>query len=161
MDVIRFKKNKKRKIRDQVKSVLTSLLAIIMILLGIQIQSNSLIIIFVGFLGFGIYLIIKSFSTADTVVVNNKGISSNVNGMGLIDWKFIEDFEIKKAVNAMVLVVIINDTEKLLSTVNKVSQKLMKSNIKRLGSPVIIPQSEFHEPLQLVKEKIEKYKNSL
>ena len=84
-----------------------------------------------------------------------------MNGIGLIAWKYIEGFEIKKGINATFLVIKVSDTEELLSSVNRVSRILMKSNIKRLGSPVAIPQSEFHEPLQLVKEVIEAYKSSL
>lgn len=161
MTEIRFNKNRKSKIRGLILSIFTSLLAIVMIFLGIQSQSNSIVIIFTGFLALGIYLITKSIQTSDTVIVNKVGISSKVNGMGLITWEFIESFEIKKAVNTTVLVINVNDSEKLLSTINKASQKLMKSNIKRLGSPVVIPQSEFHEPLEVSLSKIEKYKNNL
>ena len=161
MKAIKFTKNRKNKTKDLILSIFTTLLAITMIYKGVQSQSNSVIIIFVGFLGLGISLIIKSIKVADTIIVNQDGISSKVNRMGLIKWEFIERFEIKKAVNTTVMVIHTKDTEKLLNTLSKSTQILMKSNIKRLGSPVVIPQSEFHEPLEVALSKIEKFKSSL
>lgn len=161
MDDIRFKKNNKRYGRSRILSVFSSLLAIVTILLGILIKSTPATIFGVIYLGFGIYLIVRSYSKKDTVIVNKEGIYTYVNGAGLIPWEFIEGFKIKKAVNNTCLVIKVNDVEKLLSTKNKVSQKLMKSNIKCLGSPVVIPYSEFYESLILVQDKLEEYRGSL
>lgn len=161
MEDIRFKKNPKNNKREIIKAGMTSVLSVFMLIYGVQYNSLFIIIVFAVFLVLGLYLIYSSLQNKDTVVINEKGISSNANGMGLIEWKYIEDFEIKKAVNAIVLVVKINDIEKLLSQMSKGSKLLMKTNIKKLGSPVIIPESEFNEPLITAKDRIEKYKNSL
>lgn len=132
-----------------------------MIGLGIYVHSNTIIILHVFLLGYGFYSLKRIISNAETVVVNEKGISSRVNKMGLVKWEYIKAFEIKDAINSKVLVVYINDHEKLLSEMNRVSKILMKTNIKRLGSPVIIPESEFNDSLYEVKKRIEEYKNSL
>ncbi len=161
MDDIRFKKNKKYKRKEMIKGGFVLILSVAMLIYGVHSNSLINIIVFTGILVLGLYLIYNSFKNNDTVIINEKGISSSTNGMGLINWKYIEDFEIKKAFNTNVLVVKVNDLEKLLSEMSKVSKQLMKSNIKKLGSPVIIPESEFNEPLDKVKDRIEKYKNSL
>ncbi len=161
MEDIRFKKNKKKNKREIIKAGMTAILSVAMIIYGAYIDSLFIIIVFAGFLVLGLYLIYNSLKNKDTVIINEKGISSNTNKMGLIKWKYIEDFEIKNTVNTKVLVVKVNDLEKLLNEMTKVSKLLMKTNIKKLGSPVIIPESEFNEPLDNVKDRIEKYKNSL
>lgn len=161
MDDLRFTKNKKSIQRAKALAIAIVILALVMLGLGTMIISSSMILSFLILLGFGIYLMIQNFGANDTVVVNQHGINSRVNAMGRIDWEHIEGFEIRKAVNTMVLVIKINDPEKLLSTKNKASKALMRSNIKRLGSPVVIPEPEFHEPLNVVKEKMENYRQGL
>lgn len=161
MEDIRFKKNKKNRKKEIIKAGLTAILSIVMLVFGIYNNSRFTIIVFAGLFILGFYLIYNSIKNKDTVIINEKGISSNTNGMGLIRWEYIEDFEIQNAVNAKIFVVKINDFEKLLFEMNKISRQLMKSNIKKLGSPVIIPASEFNESLNNVKMRIEKYRNSL
>lgn len=161
MDEIRFKRNPKSIIKGRFLSIVGTSLALLMVILGLMSRLMPIVIFFIGFLGLGIYFIRQSYRETDTVIVNQKGISSRVNGMGLIPWRFIEGLEIKEAVNAKVLVVEINNTEKLLRTVNAVSRRMMASNIKKLKSPVVIPQAEFHEPLEKAKEKIEEYRKGL
>ncbi len=158
MEELRFQKNQKSKKREVLKASFIILFAILILL----IQSNqTTMILSTIFLILGIYLIYSSLKNKDTVVVSEKGILSSVNGMSLIKWVHIRDFEIKKAVNVNVLVVNVSDTDKLLNEMNKVSKQLMRTNIKKLGSPVIIPESEFNNSLEEVKSKIENYKNSL
>ena len=161
MEDIRFKKNKKHIKREIIKGVLSIVLSLCMLIFVIKSNEIISIVIFIALIILGIYLIYNSLKNKDTVIVNEKGVFSRTNGMNLIKWEYIENFEIKKALNAKVLVININDTDKLLNEMNKVSKQLMTSNIKKLGSPVIIPESEFDESLNIVKERIENYKNSL
>lgn len=161
MEEVRFKKNKKSKVTGIVISIVIIFFASAMSILCMQSQYNLSLIIFIVFLVYGFYLLIKLLINADTVTVNTNGILSQVNGRGSIEWKFIEGLEISKAIHSKVLVVKVKDLDNLFKTVNKVSKKLMKTNIKRYGNPVVIPQSEFNEPLENVKERIENYKNRL
>lgn len=108
----------------------------------------------------GAFFIIKGLLNSDTVIINTEGIYSNVNKMGLIKWSFIEGFEIKKLKNTSGIVVKINDQEGLLREMNPVSKVLMSSNIKRLGSPVILPESEMDKPLEIVLTELTAYKTA-
>lgn len=91
------------------------------------------------------------------IEVNSEGIKNNTNGMGLIKWEFINGFEIKKGINGNFLVANIVNQEKLLREVNSVSRFLMKTNIKPLGSPVVISEETFNEPLESVLCKIKAF----
>lgn len=161
MTDIRFKKNKKAKYKGLILSGFSILVSILMIVIGIQINKIPIIVIFTLFLIIGLYLIYKSILNQDTVIVDKKGITSITNGMGLVKWEYIVNLKITKAINSNVLVIEINNEEKLLAEMNNISKQLMKTNIKRLGSPVIIPESEFNTTLEDVIKRIEKYKNSL
>lgn len=37
----------------------------------------------------------------------------------------------------------------------------MRKNIRKLGYPIVIPQSELHDSIDLVKDRLETYKNTL
>jgi len=158
MNDLRFKK---RKIRRQVISVMSILLSTVMVLLGVLFKSNSILFIFISLLLLGIYLFIKSIRMVDSIIVNTNGIHSSIKGMELIEWKFIEDFEIKNGINTMILLIKVKDQEQLLNVVNKRSRRTMRKNIRKLGYPIVIPQSELHDSIDLVKDRLETYKNTL
>ena len=159
MEDLQFKKNRKSVRREIMKAIMVVILAILIFV--IQSDQLTMVIISAGLVILGFYLIYNSLKNKNTVIVNKRGILSSTNGMSLIKWEYIEGFEIKKAVNTEVLVVTVNDIDTLLSEMNRISKQLMKTNIKKLGSPVIIPKSEFNDSLTEAKAKIEKYKNSL
>jgi len=159
MEDLRFKKNRKSIKREIMKAIMVIILAILILVL--QSDQIAMVIISTALVILALFLIYNSLKNKNTVIVNKNGILSRTNGMSLIKWEYIESFEIRKAVNAVVLVVKVNDIDKLLSEMNKISKQLMKSNIKKLGSPVIIPESEFNDSLTNAKDKIEEYKNSL
>jgi hypothetical protein len=161
MDSISYKKNKKAKNKELILSGIAIAMSLFMIKYSDQNNMILFIAMFLGLPGFALYVIYNSLLDNATVTVNQFGISSNTNLMGLVKWEYIVDFEIEKAVNSKVLVVNINDIESFLSEKNIISTQLMKSNIKRLGSPVIIPESEFNYSLDVVKREIEDYKNSI
>jgi hypothetical protein len=53
------------------------------------------------------------------------------------------------------------NTEEFLSKKNKVVSLLMRSNIKTLGSPVVIAENEFDQSLHEVVLKIEEFRKNL
>lgn len=161
MNDLIFTKSKQNRILGLIISIVLIILSIYMIVhfLKLNLILNSIIFIFL--LGISIYMLYKNIMNTPTVRVNHIGIKSNVNGMGMIKWELIDGFEIKKAINARVIAVKINDQNTLMNDINKVSKKLMNTNIKKLGSPVVIPKSEFQLPLEIVLDKIESYRSNL
>ena len=160
MTQIIFRKNNIQKTNTILLSLITVIILCGLILYGIKDSSLLLIISSSLFLVIAIYQLFKAIINAPTVIINEDGINSKVNGMGLIRWDLIERFEIKKPAKTPMLVIIINDEKKLFEGINKLSTLIMKSNIKKLGSPVVIPESEFNEPLEIVIDKIEVFRNS-
>lgn len=95
-----------------------------------------------------------------TLWVDEKGLHSAINGMKLLEWKYVDHFEIKENNKQSFLVVYLNDTELFLQRKNSVSRLLMRSNVKALGSPVALPQAEFDKPLEEVKKELEVYQKA-
>lgn len=156
MKELTFKKSSKAKQKDKLLSVF--LVTLLLIALYIAYNDNSkasLIILSLMLIG-GVSFLYKSWSNKNTVIVNNQGIYNQTNGMGLIEWEYITSFEISKLRNAEVLIVKINDSNKLLSGKNAITRQLMKSNINKLGSPIVIMGSEFNQELGWVKKELEK-----
>jgi hypothetical protein len=160
MDIIRYKQNNKNRIRSIIAQSFL-LISITITLLAIENYSKIILAVALILSSLCLFFIIKGLLNRDTIVINSIGIYSKVNGMGLIKWSFIDGFEIKKIINSTGIIVKINDQEGLLDEMNFVSKILMKSNIKKLGSPVILPESEFNESLEIVIVKLIAYKKSL
>lgn len=99
-------------------------------------------------------LIIHVLSNKVTVTVDEKGVKNKTNFMGLIEWKSISHFELKKAMGRKFIVIHLNDVDAFLKSKRKVSRTLMKSNIKKLGSPAVISEFEFDKDLDLVVEEL-------
>ena len=157
MKELHFYKNNKSKNREVFKASVVILIAFLIFALQTSLIIN---IVATVFLAAGLYLIYRALKSKNTVTVSSEGIYSSVNGMGLIRWEHIKAFEIKNAFNARVLVVHVYDTGKLLDEMKMIPKHLMRTNIKTLGSAVIIPESEFELPLEEAKMKIENYKIS-
>lgn len=97
-----------------------------------------------------------------TLQVDEKGLYSAINGMKLLEWKYVDHFELNtNKNNQSFLVVYLNDMELFLRRKNSVSRLLMRSNVKALGSPVVFPQTEFDKPLEEVKKELEAYQKGL
>lgn len=161
MNTLKFKKNKKSKTKGIFMSSFVIVLSLVVLFFGLVGLSPVIMIIYCGFLFLGVYLLTKALSNKETVVVDTDGIVTKVNGAGLIHWKFIKGFELKKIGRINFLVVLLKDDKGYLETVSQVKRSIMKTNIKRLGSPIAIPQSEFHLPLEEVKENLEAFKQQL
>lgn len=158
MEELIFKRNRKSKHAG----LAISLLAIFVALLAFFMLENNYLMYFIiiATLVLNFKLLIDNIRNVSIVKVNQKGIFTRVNGIGLIKWEFIEDIEIKKLKNSMGIVFKIGQPEKLFKEKNFITVFLMKTNLKALGSPVIIPKEEFHVPLETALEKIENYRNS-
>jgi hypothetical protein len=142
---IEYFKDSKQNRKDKFSSIILILFSSLALVNGYNII--SLLIIGAMGLAVGLFLAKSSFSKKPAVLVNKYGIKTNVNGIGLVPWIEIEDFEIVEGPNTEFIKVIINDNNTLLSRKNRLTKILMKSNVKRLGSIVVIPKQEFDKPL--------------
>lgn len=119
------------------------------------------VIFFVILIVFGLLLFLRNLRSKRTLILNDQGISCRTNAIGLVEWKFIEGLEIVKASQSRILVFKIKNTEELLSQKNKAIALLMRSNIKPLGSPVVIAENEFDQSLEEVIIAIEAFRKNL
>ena len=119
------------------------------------------VIFFVILIVFGLLLFLRNMRSKKTLLLNEQGIICRTNAIGLVEWKFIEGVEIVKASQSRILVFKITNTEELLSQKNKAVALLMRSNIKPLGSPVVIAENEFNQSLDDVILKIEAFRKNL
>lgn len=158
MKDLKFTKNKKSK-RKQI--ILSCIILVVISILLIMRQTTINISIFISLSIVACYMLYQTLKDKETVIINEKGIFSNVNNMGLIKWEHIKSFEIKKVFNQKLLIVNVLESEKLLNDKGSISKILMKSNIKKTGSPVVIPESEFNYPIDIVIIKLQDYKNRL
>jgi|GEM_PF-2756102 len=161
MDAHTFYKSHKNKITE----ILVGLLLIIVsVKLGMMQYKNKVyfpVIFFVVLGVFGLLLILRNLRSKKTLILNQQGIVCRTNAIGLVEWKFIDGVEIKKASQSRILAFKITNTEELLSQKNKAVAVLMRSNIKPLGSPVVISENEFNESLDEIVLKIEAFRKNL
>jgi len=161
MDVHTFYKSHKNKITEILVGLL---LVIVSIKLGMMQYKNKAyfpVTFFVVIGVFGLLLILRNLRSKKTLILNQQGIVCRTNAIGLVEWKFIDGVEIKKASQSRILAFNITNTEELLSQKNKAVALLMRSNIKPLGSPVVIAENEFNESLEEVVLKIEGFRETL
>jgi hypothetical protein len=159
MEELVFKRNRKSKNAG----LALNLLAIFIALFAFFIVENNYFInfIIIATLVLNFKLLIDNVRNVSSVKVNQEGIFTRVNGIGLIKWEFIEGIEIKKLKNSMGIIFKIGQPEKLFKEKNFITVFLMKTNLKALESPVIIPKEEFDVPIETALEKIENYRNTL
>lgn len=150
-----FYRNKKFRRKQIMLSILIMVLSAFMIYV---VPTLTMYILFGLFFSVGSFIFYSFITNKPTVIVNEEGIKNGANGMGSIAWKYITGFEIKKGINFIAIVIKINDEEDFFKDKSKLAKGLMKTNVKRFGSPVIIPESEFNVPLLEAIEMIEKYR---
>jgi hypothetical protein len=161
MDVHTFYKSHKNKILE---ILIGLLLVIVSVKLGMMQYKNKVyfpVTFFVVLGVFGLLLILRNLRSQKTLILNQQGIVCRTNAIGLVEWKFIDGVEIKKASQSRILAFNITNTEELLSQKNKAVALLMRSNIKPLGSPVVIAENEFDQSLDDVILKIEAFRKNL
>ncbi|WP_298426324.1 STM3941 family protein [uncultured Kordia sp.] len=114
--------------------------------------------VFFGFLFFlGTYGLLRLALRKPTVTVTDEGIKSSGNGMGFIPWEFITGFEIKEGINFTAIVIMITHQERFFEDKTSIVTKIMRVNVKRFGTPIVLSESLFHIPLEKVKTHLEDF----
>ncbi|WP_298515822.1 STM3941 family protein [uncultured Kordia sp.] len=152
-----FYRNPKRRKKELFFSVLIIVISVAAILF----LASAFVYIFFGIFTFvGLYLLNAYAQNKPSVIVSEEGILCSVNGVGMISWEFVDGFTIKSGFNFEALVIVLKDQEVFFRDKNSMVKNLMKSNVRRFGSPAIIPETEFHVSLQNAMGMIENYRNS-
>lgn len=116
MRELKHYKSKNHKVRDRRASIFLIVFSNFLILF--LYNTGSIWFLVLSFI-LGVFLLFNSFKKRKTVVLNEKGISSKANGMGLIEWKYINGFSLKKSYKSFsFLVADINDVESALKSKN-------------------------------------------
>lgn len=122
-------------------------------------SSTSFLLIFLLLLSF--YIFYDTIRNSNSVIVNHLGIYSKINGMGLIEWKYIADLSKIKTNRGNFLKVKLHNNDKLLYSKNFIVSRLMQTNIKKFGTPVVIPENEFGKPISEIIREIELFKKNI
>jgi hypothetical protein len=157
MGKIEFFKSRPQRIKSGI--LYSFLLLIFSYLTVFEIKENHFInsMLFLIFILVSTISLIKIILNQPTVLINSEGIRNNTNNTGLIEWRYIKDFEIKTVMNRKILVINLSYQDTFLANKNPIARMLMKTNIKKLGSPTAIGEFEFNEPLENVIEKINSF----
>lgn len=153
-----FYKSRKNKITEIFIGLFLVTIPLKLALTQYKNKSYFPVIFFVILIVFGLLLLLRNLRSTKTLILNEQGIICRTNAIGLVEWKFIEGLEIVKASQSKVLTFKINNSEELLNQKNKAVALLMRSNIKPLGSPVVIAENEFDRSLNDVIIKIEDFR---
>ena len=153
-----FYKSRKNKITEIFIGLFLVIIPLKLALTQYKNKSYFPVIFFVILIVFGLLLLLRNLRSTKTLILNEQGIICRTNAIGLVEWKFIEGLEIVKASQSKVLTFKINNSEELLNQKNKAVALLMRSNIKPLGSPVVIAENEFDRSLNDVIIKIEDFR---
>ena len=151
-----YKKSNRNIIKEIILLIMIISLSIFMI---ITFEGSTTVFLFLPLILISLFFLIATAINRNkpTVIVDSNGIKSKVNGMGIVEWKFVQEIKIVKGIRTTFLVVKINEVDDFLKNKSKISQKLMKSNIGRLGSPCVIPETQFEKPLVNVVNEIKRY----
>lgn len=160
MNTFIFYKSAKNKIIELIISIVLIALPLKLALTQYKNKAYFPVIFFVILIVFGLLLFLRNMRSKKTLLLNEQGIICRTNAIGLVEWKFIEGLEIVKASQSRILVFKITNPEELLSQKNKAVALLMRSNIKPLGSPVVIAENEFNQSLDEVVLKIEDFRKN-
>lgn len=97
-----------------------------------------------------------SLTITDVSIVDNLSIFS----CGRILWDDIIDVEIKRMTFAEILIIKVQSPLKYLQHKNIIQRRVLKQLIKKMGSPVIIPDQRINHDLHKLKEILLEYKNN-
>jgi hypothetical protein len=161
MQIETFYKSRKNKITEIFIGLFLVAIPLKLALTQYKNKAYFPVIFFVILIVFGLLLFLRNMRSKKTLLLNEQGIICRTNAIGLVEWKFIEGLEIVKASQSRILVFKITNTEELLSQKNKAVALLMRSNIKPLGSPVVIAENEFNQSLEEVIIAIEAFRKNL
>lgn len=161
MQIETFYKSRKNKITEIFIGLFLVAIPLKLALTQYKNKAYFPVVFFVILIVFGLLLFLRNLRSKKTLLLNEQGIICRTNAIGLVEWKFIEGLEIVKASQSRILVFKITNTEDLLSQKNKAVALLMRSNIKPLGSPVVIAENEFNQSLEEVIIAIEAFRKNL
>jgi hypothetical protein len=161
MNVHTFHKSQKKKIAEILIGLFLVLAPLKLALMQYKNKAYFPVVIFVILSVFGLLLLVRNLRSKKTLILNEQGIICRTNAIGLVEWKYIEGVQISKASQSKMLVFNMKNTDEFLSKKNKVVSLLMRSNIKPLGSPVVIAENEFDQSLDEVVLKIEAFRKNL
>ncbi len=162
MEVLKYYKSETQKKRDRVASLITLTFSGLIIYSSVQKEIKWIVLFFSIIFLIGVFQFVHSFINKPSLTIDEKGILSKANNAKYIEWKYIQGFMINNTNNRFVfLAVELNDDKRALKNKNSISKLLMKSNIKRLGSPVVFPSLLFQKPLAEVIEEIKTFKLEL
>ncbi|WMI68190.1 STM3941 family protein [Mangrovimonas sp. YM274] len=150
MESVKYYRNSKSKTKDISLSIFLFLIGVTLTYLD-----NFVVGILISIIA--LIIIVRALLKLPSVTVNELGIVTKVNGIGLTKWDYIQGFEIKKLFNTTCIALIIKDQDKYINSKNKIIQKLIKSNLSKVGSPVIIPSQEFNKDLNIVIKEFENF----
>lgn len=157
METILFTRNAQHAKREKILTVITVLMGMWMIIQSISYGAILPVVFFGAITGLGVNHWIKIIKNKPSVIVNERGITSKTNFMGLVSWDHITGFELKQIGRSVLLVVLVRDSKKVLNERSWMARILMSTNTKRLGSPVVIPASEFDRPMEEVFDIVDGY----
>lgn len=92
----------------------------------------------------GVYALRKIFDKKAGLIIDSNGITDNSNGasVGLIEWQDIADVEIKHVTSTkFILINVVNPEKYIKKAKSKMKAKLMRSNMKLVGTPIAITSS--------------------
>lgn len=158
MKRIAYHKNPNQSRKEKAAIILLFFLSTIALILWYD--NLSVVLASIGTLLISLYFAKSTFGSEPTVLVDHDGIKTRVNSIGLVAWKHIKGFEKEKGVNSEFIMVLIDDIDELLAEKGKVAGALMKSNVKKMGSPVVIPKQEFGKPLDEVLAELKEAKTA-
>ena len=161
MNVHTFHKSQKKKIAEILIGLFLVLAPLKLALMQYKNKAYFPVVIFVILSVFGLLLLVRNLRSKKTLILNEQGIICRTNAIGMVEWKYIDGVQILKASQSNMLVFNMKNTEEFLSKKNKVVSLLMRSNIKPLGSPVVIAENEFDQSLDEVVLKIEAFRKNL
>jgi len=154
-DSIKYKKDFNTRIKT---ILLSSIFGVFSLFILVNIEEHTLYSLFPVFLLIisimGLY---GAIFRSNSIIINKSGINSKVNGMGIVEWKFIDDFSKGKLSRGNCLIVELNNIDLFLNTKSYPLQKLMNTNTKKFGSPIVIPEAEFGKSIEEVINEIREY----
>lgn len=108
----------------------------------------------------------KLFDKKFGLIINEEGILDNTSGIsvGLIKWDDIVDIQINQVMtNKFISIYVKNQDEYIAKAKNKMMARIMKSNIRMVGTPISISSNtlsyNFNNLKELIFSSFDKYKS--
>lgn len=131
-----------------------------MIFLYVFMKSWTVVFFFLT-VWFSIMIILwGTYSKKVSVRLDGEGIHLRVNGIGLVPWEYVSGFKMMKGPNGRLIALTMDDAEEFIESKGRLTRAIMRSNLQ-VGSPVLIPETEFNIPLEEALEGMSAYQEML